>query len=272
MVLPEIKNLLNDPNARVRFYAARTASRLGEVAPTEMFALHAADPDSDYQLAAIEELGRIQHDEKATSLLRKILPSARGGTRIAVYEALHSRSDNAIPTFSVGERFDLEIIHDDGEPMIYATIRGRPRLAILGQSVSVKSPAVFSSPALGLTVKESRDGAGIEVFREVKTPGGGIRYSPPIKCSYMGYSLVGALGRKVDPDYDEKAGLGYNYGQVVGVLYAMCETKKINATFHLQREPLPALELYLPDESTTAGDDDDSAAGRIRDEAQKYDD
>ena len=274
MVLPQLRNLLTHASARTRFYAARAASRLGEVAPTEMFGRYATDADSPYQHAAIKELGRAEHDEKAGSLLRKLLPNVRGGTRIAVYEALRNRSDHAIPSVRIGDRFDLDIIHDKGEPLIFATVLGRPRIAVLGGNVRVNSPVFFASTPLGLTLNETRNRGGLEVTREIAAV-----FSPPLKSSHMVYNLVSVLGSKVNPDWDEKRGLGYKYGQVVGVLYAMCRKKQINARFHFQRSPLPALDMFLgpdpttrpaPDADAPTDDAGESEGDRIRDEAGTY--
>jgi hypothetical protein len=253
--LSQVRNLISDPSPRVRFYAARTASRLGDVAPTDLFGELAADSKSPYQDQAIEQLGQTTHDAKAVSVLRRLIGESRAGMRIAAYEALSELNKNAVAHRDVGGVLRLDIVPDEGEPMIYATVRGEARIAILGRDVRVVSPVFFDSQPLGLTLSETQNRDKLQLVRRVMDPFGDVRYSPPMDCSHVLADLIAVLAGKVAPDFDEEPGLGFKYGQVIGALYALCANRQVNATLHLQRTPLLALQLLLEEEQPPASEE-----------------
>ena len=180
---------------------------------------------------------------RATSVLEELLDDKDDVVRVAAYEALRRRgTSSSVTSIELGGgKFSLDLVPSKRQYTIYATQTGYPGIVLFGRDMTVVRPVFFTTPRNLVTINANSARDGLTVFRKV---GHNDRTSPPFKVDPHVRSLVTRLGMRAVPDEDGNVkGLGLTYGQVVAVLYRMCDEGLIPAKFVLQ-EPT-GLQQFL---------------------------
>ncbi|MGC9453952.1 MAG: flagellar basal body P-ring protein FlgI [Phycisphaerae bacterium] len=238
-ILPVVKEHYTSDDPRVAYYAARTGLRLGDESALEIVLQAAGDPDSSLQTDAIRELGRHPHIPEGRPLLEDLLNDQNEFVRFTAYRALLRRGgSSAIRRVNVSGEFEVHAVKSDRRYVIYASQTDRPRIVLFGQDMTVQRPVFYNSPDDLVTINAHRDDDKLLVYRKIPSRGD---YSDPFYVDCYVRELVRTLGDRPEPDDNgDIKGLGLTYGQVVSVLYRMCEEGDIPAKFVLQ--PLPELQ------------------------------
>ncbi|MEM8874734.1 MAG: flagellar basal body P-ring protein FlgI [Planctomycetota bacterium] len=241
--IPAMQPLLNGDNADVQYAAARAAAFLGDRYSQQVLLRMGADSSHPYQLPAVETLGKLPETPETKLLLKELLDAESALVRIAAYEALAKYDDPIIFRQNIEGKFLLDIVQTDGPPVIYATRRGEPRIAVLGRPSKLRSPVIFGS--LGNTFTISTDGADASRVRMFQRSGPGGR-PVSVSSSIDMPIIVARLGGKSVPGEPR---FEFDYGQVVALVNDMADKGDIVDTagrqvaFRLQE--LPGLESLI---------------------------
>jgi hypothetical protein len=255
-------------NAAASYYSARAGIRLYDDTAGDVLTRIARTTGSPFQIPAIRELGKHRKFFRSLGALRELINDASDLVRIAAYEALVELGDTAmIQRETVGE-FDLDLVKSDRSYVIYATQSEQKRIALFGRDMRVASRVFFDMPdpfdpansfvtMADKVVEVDANGnradpakltpvqpAGLVttkqpqlmVFRSIPQTGG---ISDAFYMDFTVRSLVRTLGNPARRDANRQImGLDLTYGQLVSVLYRMCEVNKcIPAKFVLQHLP-----------------------------------
>ena len=235
-VLPVLSALYDAPVALAAFYAARTGVRLGDRQADDTIRRFAGSQGDPLQLAAIEVMGNIKGIVRADLALQELLDSENDMVRMAAYRALRRRGSVSVVTFNVGEQFNIDIVPSSRRPMVFATRTKDPRIALFGDNLAVAGPVFFNMPDDLVTVNAHEGSDALDVWRRLP---GSDRISDTLKVSFELAELIQTLGGRPEPGADRKVrALGLTYGQIVAVLYRLCEQGHVPAKFIL--EPAPA--------------------------------
>lgn len=255
-VLPFIQPLITHPQPDVAFAAARAAAFVGDDSGAAVHALAqmARSPLHPFRLSAIQTLGAMPQTSELNHLVRSLLDSDQATVRIEAYKVLARNEDSAVytrwiapPNDPTNEKFALDIVPSEGTPLIYATQRGKPRIAIIGKMPDLRLPLTFVTLNGRLTVSSvGRDRAVTLFYRDasdlkpVATVGdAGPRLGPsasagkaedktpdwihrPAKvlCQPDAADLIAHLGGAGSPDGDH---LDLTYAEVVAVVQRLAD-------------------------------------------------
>lgn len=238
-ILPIVKQHYTSENPRIAYYAARTGLRLGDDSAADIVLNAAKDPDSPFQVAAIRELGRHKRILEGRPVLEKLLNEDNEFVRFAAYQALLRRGgSSAIQRINVSGEFDIHTVRSDRRYVIYVSQTERPRIVLFGQDMTIRRPVFYNDNEDLVTINAHRGDEKLLVYRKIPRRGD---YSDPFYVDFYVRDLVRTLGDRPEPnDNGDIKGLGLTYGQVVNVLYNMCEQGDIPAKFVLQ--PLPEIQ------------------------------
>ncbi len=255
-------------NPSAAFYSARTGLRLADQSAGDVLTRIARTTGSQFQVPAVNELGNHRQFYRSRNVLRSLLDDESDLVRIAAYEALTKLGDTAmIQRQSVGE-FEVDLVKSSRNYVIYAAQSGHKRIALFGRNMQVSNPIFFDMPdpfnaSLGMVTIADKlvdvDANGLQVnlakltpaqranvrttkqprlmtFRSIPRTG---RISQPFYTDFKVDTLIQALGNRAEHDLAWRIkGMDLTYGQVVAVLYRMCEVDKcIPAKFVLQHLP-----------------------------------
>ncbi len=255
-------------NPSAAFYSARPGIRLSDESAGDVLTRIARTTGSQFQIPAINELGKHPRFYRSRSVLRSLIDDENDLTRIAAYEALVNLGDTAmIQRMTIGE-FEVDLVKSSRNYVIYAAQSGHKRLALFGRDMQVANRVFFDMPdpfnaSLGMVtiadkqVDVDADGHHVDLakltpteratvkttkqlrlmaFRSIPRTGG---ISQPFYIDFKVDTLIRTLGSRAEHDLDWRIkGLDLTYGQVVAVLYRMCEVEKcIPAKFVLQHLP-----------------------------------
>ncbi|MCA3003927.1 MAG: flagellar basal body P-ring protein FlgI [Planctomycetaceae bacterium] len=276
--VPFVYPLYDSAEQPVRWAALRVGGFLGDARATP-FLLDIADGTTGEPTAlrtqAISLLGQMRADPIINNKLRTLASAGSLQIRIAAYEALLERADASITTVVVGDPrspaggFPVDLL-PAGEPLIYMTQQGRPRLVIFGDDLRVSRPAIVSAWADRLML--ASDSAGADTVR--------IRYTDYRTGAVVSgtvsediRSVIRFMAHTPSPSNPER-GLSLTYSEIIGALYEMQRQNAIRGAFSTQTDRLAAqitaAEAAPPAEERPATEADRLAA-QEREAAMKAD-
>jgi hypothetical protein len=227
----------------------------------------AASAGSPFQVPAIEELGRQPWMPRSVIPLRKLIDDESVLVRIAAYEALIKLGDTSLITRTdFGGDFSLDVVTSKRGYVVFATQTHDRRIVLFGRDMSLVRQLFFTMPDDMVTIADKMvpvNAKGIVkdpkqltedekatvkkeprlmIFRTIPRTGG---ISEPFYTDFLVRSLVTTLGNRAERDAQGNIkGLEFTYGQVVAILYRLCEVDKdIPAKFVLQ-QPLGRERIY----------------------------
>lgn len=268
---PFVRDLYEDDDPAVRLAGLRAGAFLNDPRSGLFLREIASDPRAPDRVEAIRLLGVVDGRPTIDETLRRVISSERSlDVRTAAYEALAERAvrgqlakllrwrqstgeeiserelarlaERRIPPglvqgimrFAPTDRFVIDVI-PFGEPLIYVTQQGGPRVAIFGESPALKTPAFLSIwDGELLVVAESetnelrvrfRDPASDWIVQE-RVPNSLVR-------------LTEFMAREQTPERPDP-GLRMTYSDMVGALFAIQTEEATDAAFATEGDRLLA--------------------------------
>lgn len=234
-VIPMLRTRYASKNPMVAFYAARAGARLKDDMSAEVL-IRLAQTSSSLQVQAIEEIGRNFHLIVPPDMLKNLLDDESSSVRIAAYEAMLIRGDiSIVRRCKIDEDIALDIVNSEHSNIIYATQSGTAKIVLFGRDLEIATPIFFRSLGELVTIQAREEQPELSIFR--KLPDG--RFSDIATCDTKVESLIKVLASRpeANPDGGIHFNMGLTYGQVLAVLYRMCENNDIKAKFVLQPPP-----------------------------------
>jgi hypothetical protein len=277
--IPFVRSLYESPDVIPRLAALRAGARLKDpTAAAHLVELAKTGPGA-VRSDAISLLGELPSGPTVDLALRELLAEPELSIRVAAYEALASRAEismqtriranqprgmtmsptllediarsrlpagmlqgiERVPIITNGFKFFLDIV-PGGEPLIYVTQQGTPRIVLFGDDLALDRPASLS--LWGSVFMMENPGAG-QPSR--------IRYLPDPKRSPIRISitpqlpeLVATLAESVSPN-DPDGGLDMSYAEVVATLNEVSRSRATRAGFATETDRLKAALLAATD-------------------------
>lgn len=248
VALPHIRPFYVHEDASVRFHAARTGVRLGDLSAIPVLAGVAATPGDPRRNVAIRELGDCESPQAAEYLL-PLLNDADDVVRISTYEALLKRGEPRIRSTTFRHirdasqiNFVLDVVESDGAPLIHVRRTRLPRIAVFGSRMSVQPPVFYAPPDDSVLVHTVSGADDLRLHAKR-----GNRISEEIIVPPRVVELISALAEL--PRRDESGrlrGLGLPYSRVLAILAALSKDGTIAAPLVFEQGRL--VESLRPDE------------------------
>jgi flagellar basal body P-ring protein FlgI len=270
--LPFVRELYDHPDLAPRMAGLKAGARLNDPIAASSLREVALNGSGRVRTRAIELLGIMTGGPIIDATLRDLLSEQDLAVRVAAYEALAERAtrdqiaritamleDNpdaprvsptrievlararwsrrniqGIQRLVMGESFLLDVV-PYGDPLIYVTQTGFPRVVVFGADRAIQRPSLVSVWGDRLLVS-AEPGRGNVRVRLVDTDGVGVRTgeAAPDIVSLVEY-LAAPRSNLAGP-----SGLGMSYSDVVGVLAAMSQGGGVRAAFATQSDKLRA--------------------------------
>ncbi len=269
--LPMARELYEETDPQVRLAGLSAGARLGDERTEQGLLEFAEHAQGTEQLEAINMLGRIDGGIRSQQLLQQLASGGRTTVRVAAYAAIAYRAEQATirsqPGNANAERdaemrlvhrgiggFDRRTIGGDsfdsassrprfvldrvpwGEPLVYATQQGRPRVVLMGQSLDIPKPTFVSlwDGRLVMVADSASDPLRIAYRRGDSVVPATVEDAPTDLAA-----LLQVLTR-VRTQGDPRPGLGLSYGEVVSVLAGLSEQRGSPWAFTTERDTLTA--------------------------------
>lgn len=271
--LPFLRELYDYPEMGPRMAALRAGAGLGDPrAALPLKSLAATGPQA-MRAEAIGLLGRLDAGPTVDVALRDLLGEDSLDVRVAAYEALADRAERvrlaqwyremaarpaaaraADPAPNLGHlgrialsgsslqgverrlidgKFLLDLVPTDGDPLIYITQQGTPRVVVFGRDLQVRRPLMVSMWSDRLSIAADSETDGVRVFYR----------DPRTQQTFVGrpgnslVELISFLARTPSPE-DPTPGLALPYSEVVGALLQLQQAGGVDAAFATERDRL----------------------------------
>ena len=230
--LAELAPLLTDNQEDIRFAAARAAAYIGDPSGAAQRTLYniANTQQSPFQLAAVQVLGRIPNSRAVNQLLRDLLDAPDTTVRVEAYNILARAGDAAVRSQVIGsasesanQKFVLDVVHCGGQPLIYATRSGVPRIAIFGNVPELSIPVTFSALDNRLMISSRPIGRDLTIFyrdNQLRQP---IQMSCPADIGNILVRLAGQMD-------DGTGQLDFTYAEILAILQGLSDQHKLQVT------------------------------------------
>ncbi len=243
--LPVAQDFYTSERDELAFYAARAGIRIGDTQQAPRVLGRLAKQDGPMQVPAIYELGQHRRIYSQLRVLYEGLDSPDAQVQLAAYNALIQRGDlSRITRTDLPDGVVLDVVETSRPYAIYVASTGEPRIVLFGKDMKIADQVFFEAPRRLLTVDSRRGEDKIRLWR--KTPRSG-RMSSVQRTGRLVSEFVTFLASLPETDYDARRraretgddaikvkGFSMTYGQVVSVLYRMCDQGHIPATFVLR--------------------------------------
>ncbi|TVQ63232.1 MAG: hypothetical protein EA378_02800 [Phycisphaerales bacterium] len=273
--IPFCRELYDEGELIPKLAGLRAGAMLGDPrAALPLLEIARDAPSTVLRSEAISLVSRLSAGPQVDQALRELARSRELSVRVAAYEARAERAQRAqfnrllarererpqgtgaisvaslerharvhlpegtiqgVSRRAMGASFLMDRV-EGGEPLIYITQQGEPRVVLFGEAPSIETPVFVSAwnDRLWIVAEE----AGAERLR--------VRYRDPrtgrvtvheVRPSLT--ELVDFLSRRSSPE-DPRPGLGMTYAEVVGVLHAIHQGGATKAEFATERDRLLA--------------------------------
>jgi Flagellar P-ring protein/HEAT repeats len=216
--LPVVQEMMADPNPDIAFAAARAAAFIGDPsAPTALAAI-ARVKSHPFRLNAIQSLSKLRPSPAINQLLRPLVDDDDAQVRIAAARALVNAKDSGVFTTPIGDRFFLDQVPGNKDPIVFATRSGVMRIMLIGKPVRLTSPVLFTADKDRLSISGDLDKNVVTMFYR------GLQLDEPVSKlsqSDLIYVIARLAGEGDWPRFD------FNYGQVVALLTRMADQRKL---------------------------------------------
>jgi hypothetical protein len=226
--LPFVLPLMTHEKPEIAFAAARAAAFLGDPsAPTALLQMAKAD-GNPFQVNAVQVLGALEPSPAVSMKIRELLDSDQTLVRIEAYRVLARHRDNLLYTKVINEKFVLDIVPSQGPPLIYASRTGIPRIAIFTGSSSkagkptLELPITFLAMDSRLSVTSQPGDKTVLLYYRSSDPTGPVR----VESNADAAEIIARLGGE-GPDKEPK--LDFSYADVIGIMQALVDQKKLIA-------------------------------------------
>lgn len=220
VVLPAIRELYTSDSDDVAYAAARAGAYLGDGSAEQALAMIARKKNHAFQLAAVRVLGELPRSARVSELLRELIDSNQVLVRVEAYRAMLASGDSTVFSQSIAERFILDIVPSSGPPIIYASRLGKPRIALIGQSVNIANPALYLAMRNRLSIAARPEDPGIHVFFR----GNDFEPAADMRMPADLAMLITTLGGE-GPRLENGARFDFGYGDIVGIVQQLAEKK-----------------------------------------------
>jgi hypothetical protein len=282
------RELMTHANPDIAYAAARAAACLNDAAGQQALVNIARTAGHKFQVNAVRVLGTMPSSPSINEALRPLLDSDENLVRLETYRTLARNKDSAV--FSTPVRggpekggFTLDVVRSSAPPVIYATQRGEPRIAVLGTRVGVNMPITFITLDNRLSISSNDDARSVTVFYRPRIPESGVsrrylgmadpvsvRSNPDIAEIIARLGGEGGEGRKGST-------LDFNYAEILSILSVLTQNRQLSAyanggqrapaSFILEELPRVQDEIYnappIPEQGRPQKDEDQTSGKQV---------
>jgi len=272
--IPFAREMYDSAESVPQLAALRAGVGLGDARAANFLKTMAAKGPDNVRSTALKLLGTAKAGPSIEIALQELLKEDQLTVRVAAYEALARRAERAqfarlletqlaeqgsqgrgaspvvledlasvslpagtiqgVTRIDFREKFTLDLV-PIGEPLVYITQQGRPRIVIFGDRPKVEKPVLVSTWSGRFTLVARSESEPLRLqYRAPQSPRA-VTMEMPEDLKAM----IEILARKTTPE-DPRPGLDMSYSEVVGVLYAMHKEGASNAAFATERDRLLA--------------------------------
>lgn len=252
--LEHVLPLLANPSPDVAFAAARAAVFIGDPSGAALDTLVriASEKNNPFQVSAVKALGELPKSSMVNRSLRELLDSDQVQVRIEAYKVLSHHEDSSVytrwvPKQGEQEKFALDLVPSKGPPLIYASRRGKPRIAIIGRTPALTSPVTFLTMNDKLMIASEEKGRNVTIFFRDNWLPEPVKMASRPDVPELIVRLAGEGGR-------EEQKLDFTYGEILAILQNLTEKQCVfgygldgraqPTAFVLQESPRNETEIF----------------------------
>ena len=277
------RGFMSSENPDLAYAAARAAAFLGDPSAPQALIKIARTNGHRFQINAIQVLGALPSSPAINETLRPLLDSPENLVRIEAYKMLAKNNDNSIFSTEIRGGFKLDIVKSSAAPVLYATRRGEPRVAVIGDRAKLMMPITFTTLDKHLSISSDPTNHSVTIYYRPVAPPTGIQSREtlnqmnPIRVK-SGPDIAEVIARLGGEGDDTGRGLRFNYGQIVAILNNLTDQQQVSAvangggkqpaSFILQELPQAADSIYaapvIPDQGRPQGEDEPGKVGMAK--------
>ena len=218
--------LMVHPNADVSYAMARAAVHIGDPsgAAQETLLRIAQDDAHPFQLASIQTLGSLPASPERNHKIRELLNSKNTMARTEAYKVLARNQDKgAMYSRVIKEKFALDTVEGEGEPVIYASRSGIPRIALIGARPKLNLPITFTTMNSRLMISSDPASRNVTIFFRDD------RMKEPVRMLSRPHidEIIARLGGEGAPEEER---FDFTYGEIVAIVQELANRKLITAS------------------------------------------
>ena len=239
IALSQIKPLYQHALPEVRYFAARTGTRMADNAGMEELSKFALETDNRFRMQAIDELGFAVNVYGAGETLKKLLEDPDDDVRIRAYRGLRRRPHPAIASKVLDkDNLILDVIDSGGEHLVYVQRLEQPRIAVFGKQLRCRDNVIFPGARRDerRVLTQISANPGDEFLSVIyKNKHSGLQSEAlhaPLDVTEMIEYLGDTLTKNDKGEFQK--GLAVPYSEIVDILQTLCKAGSIPAKLKVE--------------------------------------
>jgi len=226
--LPIITPLMTSDSPEIAFAATRAAAFIGDTSAQEVLLRMARTRNHPFQINAVQTLGELPSSPAIDQMLRTLIDSDEDLVRIEAYRVLAQNQDSSVYSRLIPgndpakANFILDIVPSTGRPLIYASRRGLPRIAVIGGKPSLALPILYTAFDDRLSISSAPNDPNVSIYYR------GPELTQPISMASRPdvAELIARLGGEGPPD---EPSLNFGYAEIVAILQKLADNQEVVA-------------------------------------------
>ncbi|MGC8624526.1 MAG: flagellar basal body P-ring protein FlgI [Phycisphaerae bacterium] len=243
-IIPMLRLHYGSPQPAVRFFSVLAGSFIGDQDAIRVLARYATDSKSPFQTTAIRDLARCGDRVNATLAYSQLLLSTNPELKIMAYRGLDAIHSSHIYHQPFAGKFLLNVLPVNTATLIYCTSHRLPVISIIGRIPALEPGTLYISPHGALTVNyppianaAPKGKSSLPVMLYYRDPL--TRRVVELSCQPQLPAVITALASAPNPFSPKfnprKPYIAISYQRLVAMLYSLCHSEEIPATFRLER-------------------------------------
>ncbi len=228
------QKLYDFPELAPRLAALKAGAKLQDPLVIPHLEYIARQAGNEYRMQAIELLTDLPANPRSHAVLRELLDDPDTDIQIAAFEGLHKNGDGMVRREYMGPQASFTLLSVPSiKPFIYIRQEGKPMVVVFGLDVRISKPVLVSAWGDRFTMYSDERDAPLQVLYQDPSSKESIVYEPKDGVTDFVQFLARDLSYR-----GEAPGLGMNYAETVGVLYAIHQKQSLGGPLVLQKDAL----------------------------------
>jgi hypothetical protein len=177
----------------------------------------------------VQVLGELPNTPAINQSLRSLLTADENTVRIEAYRVLAKNNDKSIFSQVIGDnKFILDIVYADAPPLIYASRRGVPRIAVIGNKPALKLPVTFLTMDDRFSISSNPGDKNVTMYyRPVQvSPNARVREPVRVLSHPDAAEIIARLGGE---GAEDQKTFNFAYGDIVAIMQSIADSGKLVA-------------------------------------------
>jgi hypothetical protein len=228
---PQVAKLLASPGEDVRLSAAKIMLSYKDYDALDVLRAIVYDTKSKRRMEALRAIADWAPDDQVSGILARLVNDEDMALRLAAVEELLRCGSQLVERQNIGGKFFLDLVSSKGQPMVYVTRAGTPRIVVFGRDMAVNGDVFVTAADGSLTLTSEITSNVVTIIRSRRGLTGVV--GKPLKSSRLLADVIKTMSSSpvIEGEKVRLTGLNVAYSDTLEAVKTLCDKGCVKAAF-----------------------------------------